>query len=365
MSTIASPTTTDFDQNRCDAFGDRVVGMLNEAALSMMISIGHRTELFDKMATLPPSTVDQIAVETGLEERYVREWLNGLVVAGVIEYTPEHRTYRLPEEHAAYLTRRSTEGNFAVFAQYIPMIGTVEDDIIDCFRNGGGVPYEKFTRFHEVMAEDSGQTVLSSLKEHILPLAPGLQEKLSKGIRVLDVGCGRGRAINLLAELYPDSTFVGVDLSAEAIEYAANEAKKKGLSNVDFLTRDVTDFDQQDSHECYDLVTTFDAVHDQAKPLNVLKGINRALSDDGIYLMQEIHASSEVQNNMDHPVGPLLYTLSTTHCMTVSLAQGGDGLGTMWGQEKAQELLTEAGFRDIAIHQLEHDFQNDYYVIKK
>jgi hypothetical protein len=97
----------------------------------------------------------------------------------------------------------------------------------------------------------------------------------------------------------------------------------------------------------------------------VLKGIFRALKADGIYLMQDIHSSSEVQNNMDHPAGPLLYTLSTTHCMTVSMAQGGEGLGTMWGQEKASELLQEAGFSNIKIHQLEHDFQNDYYVITK
>jgi 2-polyprenyl-3-methyl-5-hydroxy-6-metoxy-1,4-benzoquinol methylase len=354
-----------FDHEKSDSFADRLVNALNEGALCVMLSIGHRTQLFDHLEKLGRVSSAELADGAGLNERYVREWLNALVVSKVIDYHPHDRTYSLPDEHASWLTRGSTEGNISVFAQYIPMMGTVEDDIIDCFRNGGGVPYEKFPRFHEVMAEDSGQTVLASLTEHILPLIPGLEEKLEQGIKVLDVGCGRGRAITLLAELYPHSTFVGVDLSAEAIEYATQEATKKGLGNVDFQIRDVTDFDQQDSHGRYDFITTFDAVHDQAKPLNVLKGINRALTDDGIYLMQDIHGSSEVQNNMDHPVGPLLYTLSTTHCMTVSLAQGGDGLGTMWGQEKAQELLTEAGFTDIVIHQLEHDFQNDYYVIKK
>lgn len=354
-----------FDHEKSDTFAERLVNALNEGALCVMLSIGHRTQLFDHLEKLGRVSSSELADGAGLNERYVREWLNALVVSKVIDYHPHDSSYSLPDEHASWLTRGSTEGNISVFAQYIPMMGTVEDDIIDCFRNGGGVPYEKFPRFHEVMAEDSGQTVLASLTEHILPLIPGLQEKLEQGIKVLDVGCGRGRAITLLAELYPNSTFVGVDLSAEAIEYATREATKKGLSNVDFLIRDVTDFDQQGIHEGYDFITTFDAVHDQAKPLNVLKGINRALTDDGIYLMQDIHGSSEVQNNMDHPVGPLLYTLSTTHCMTVSLAQGGDGLGTMWGQEKAQELLTEAGFTNIVIHQLEHDFQNDYYVIKK
>jgi len=354
-----------FDSDKADGFVDRLVNALNEGALCVMLSIGHRTKLFDNMDGQPPMTSDVLAKRSGLEERYVREWLNALVVSNVIMHQHEEKTYSLPVEHAAWLTRRSTEGNISVFAQYIPMMGTVEDDIIHCFENGGGVPYEKFPRFHEVMAEDSGQTVLSSLQEHILPLAPGLVDKLEKGIRVLDVGCGRGRAINLLADLYPNSHFVGVDLSQEAITYATDEAKSKGLTNISFITKDVTDFDKDNADDQFDLVTTFDAVHDQAKPLNVLKGIFNALKDDGIYLMQDIHASTHVHNNMEHPVGPLLYALSTTHCMTVSLAQGGEGLGTMWGQEKAKELLTEAGFRKIVIHQLEHDFQNDYYVIKK
>ena len=171
--------------------------------------------------------------------------------------------------------------------------------------------------------------------------------------------------MNLLAEIYPNSEFTGVDLSTEAIEYARNEALHKGLTNAHFKVQDVTNLDKHRDKDKYDLITTFDAIHDQAKPLNVLKGINKTLKENGVYLMQDIHGSSEVHNNMEHPVGPLLYSLSTTHCMTVSLAQGGDGLGTMWGQEKAKELLNDAGFRSIQIHQLEHDFQNDYYVIQK
>ena len=115
----------------------------------------------------------------------------------------------------------------AVFAQYVAVMGAVEDDIVECFRQGGGVPYEKFRRFHEVMAEDSGQSVLSSLESHILPLVPGLTDRLAQGIRVLDVGCGSGRIVNRLAELYPRSTFVGMDLSTEAIGFARAEASQK------------------------------------------------------------------------------------------------------------------------------------------
>ena len=354
-----------FSQDKANAFADRLINSLNEGAVCLMTSIGHRTGLFDTLAKRDVGSSTQIAEATGLNERYVREWLNAMTVSKIVDYDPESGCYSLPEEHAAFLTRAATPNNIAVFAQYIPLMGSVEDEIVDCFKHGGGVPYEKFGRFHEVMAEDSGQTVLSSLIEHILPLIPGLNEKLASGIVVMDVGCGRGRALTLLAQQYPNSDFVGIDLSQEAIDYARTEAEKLGLSNLNYLQQDVTTFDVDALDKQFDLITTFDAVHDQAKPLAVLQGIHRALKDDGVYLMQDIHGSSQVENNYEHPIGPLLYTLSTMHCMTVSLAQGGDGLGTMWGQELATALLQQAGFRSIEIHQLEHDFQNDYYIIRK
>jgi 2-polyprenyl-3-methyl-5-hydroxy-6-metoxy-1,4-benzoquinol methylase len=215
------------------------------------------------------------------------------------------------------------------------------------------------------MAEDSGQSVVSSLIELILPSVPGIVKKLEEGIYVLDLGCGRGKALNLLAKTFPKSRFVGYDLSEEAIEYARNEARELKLTNVNFEIKDLTYFNESAPDKKYDFITTFDAVHDQPRPDNLLAGIFNALKDEGTYLMQDISASQEHHQNMEHPVGPLLYTVSTMHCMTVSLAQGGMGLGTMWGREKALEMLDEAGFKNIEIKNFEHDFQNDYYIIKK
>jgi SAM-dependent methyltransferase len=215
------------------------------------------------------------------------------------------------------------------------------------------------------MAEESSQTIVAALEEHILPLVPHLLARLKSGIRVLDVGCGSGRAINLLASLFPSSQFVGYDLSPEAIERARRDARQAGLSNVTFEAKDLTDFHRSGEPESFDFITTFDAVHDQAKPLNVLKGIGRVLASDGTYLMQDISASSWHHENIDHPIGPFLYAISCMHCMTVSLAQGGDGLGAMWGRQKAEELLKKAGFRSIEIHRLAHDIQNDYYIVRK
>ena len=120
----------------------------------------------------------------------------------------------------------------AVFAQYIALLGSVEDDIVECFRNGGGVPYSRFTRFHEVMAEDSGQSVLPALRDHILPLVPGLVERLEAGIDVLDVGCGRGKALIMMAQLFRKSRFIGFDLSPEAIDWGRETAERLGVMRI-------------------------------------------------------------------------------------------------------------------------------------
>jgi ubiquinone/menaquinone biosynthesis C-methylase UbiE len=330
-----------------------------------MAAIGHRVGLFDAMRELPPSTSDEIARHTGLNERYVREWLGAMVTSRVVEVDPDSIRYWLPPEHAAFLTRAAGADNIAVFTQYISLLGSVEDEIVACFKNGGGVPYAKFPRFHDVMAEDSGQSVLSSLESHIVPLVPGLADRLAEGIKMLDVGCGRGRIMNRLAELYPKSRFTGMDLSGEAVLVAWQEAAGKKLRNVEFIVADLSQFDEKAEHEAFDLITTFDAIHDQTKPLNVLKGIYRALTRDGVYLMQDIKGSSQVHKNIDHPLGTFLYTVSCMHCMTVSLAQGGEGLGAMWGEEKTRDYLTRAGFRSIEKRELAHDIQNNWYVVKK
>jgi 2-polyprenyl-3-methyl-5-hydroxy-6-metoxy-1,4-benzoquinol methylase len=354
-----------FDSQKSDAFAGHLLSVLNHGALCLMASIGHRSGLFDAMRDQPGMASDEIAVRAGLNERYVREWLGAMVVAGVVDVDPPTLRFSLPREHAAFLTRAAAANNLAVFAQYIALLGDVEDDIVGCFKEGGGVPYRRFPRFHAVMAEDSGQSVLSSLESHILPLVPDLTNQLARGVRTLDVGCGQGRIMIRLAELFPNSQFVGMDLSQDAIAAAANQASARGLRNIEFVAIDLSDFHEKAEPESFAFITTFDAVHDQAAPLNVLQGINRALRRDGLYLMQDIKGSSHVYNNIAHPMGTFLYTVSCMHCMTVSLAQGGEGLGAMWGEEKTREYLGRAGFRVVEKHELAHDIQNNWYVVRK
>ena len=357
--------TANYDSQKADAFAGRMMRALNDGSLCLMASIGHRTGLFDAMRDQPPMTSPELASRAGLNERYVREWLGAMVTSGVVTVDAQSTHYQLPPEHAAFLTRPAKADNLAVFAQYIPLLGAIEEDILECFTRGGGVPYEKFPRFHAVMAEDSGLSVMSSLESHILPLVPGLVDKFHRGIRMLDVGCGSGRILNRLAELFPASRFVGMDLSEGATAAGRQEASAKGLKNVEFVSADLSDFDRSAEADAYDFVTSFDAIHDQSQPLNVLKGIRRALKPDGVYLMQDIKGSSHVHNNIAHPIGTFLYTVSCLHCMTVSLAQGGEGLGAMWGEEKTREYLQRAGFQSVEKHELAHDIQNNWYVVRK
>ena len=359
------PEEQSVNTTKAPAFAERLLTIFNDGALCLMISIGHRTGLLDAMRGAAPASSTEIAAKAGLNERYVREWLGAMVTGRIVNVDPATKQFSLPPEHAAFLTRAAGADNIGLFTQYIALLGSVEDEIVECFKKGGGVPYAKFPRFHEVMAEDSGQSALSSLETHIVPLIPRLAEKLTNGIQVLDLGCGRGRIINRLAELYPKSRFTGMDLSSEAVLSAWEEAAEKKLRNIEFIVTDLSHFDETAEAESFDLIATFDAIHDQAKPLNVLRGIHRALRSDGIYLMQDIKGSSDIHKNLDHPLGPALYTVSCMHCMTVSLAQNGEGLGAMWGEEKTREYLAKAGFRLVEKNELAHDIQNNWYVVRK
>ena len=320
-------------------FQDYLTDTLNKGTLAIMLSIGHRTRLFDIISSLgKPSTSEEIALQAKLNERYVREWLGAMVVSRVIEYDPAHKTYWLDKEKMNSLTRASDSYNFAASMQWIPILAQVEDDIVNCFEKGGGVQYGSFKRFHEVMAEESAQTVVAGLFDFIIPLVPGLEENLTRGISVLDIGCGSGHAINTMAARFPNSKFVGYDISEEAINKARSDGREIGNKNVSFEVNDVSN--PQAMKTNFDLVVAFDAIHDQRDPASVLKNIAQVINPNGgIFLMQDILGSSFLEKNINHPLGPFLYTISCMHCMTVSLAQNGAGLGAMWGKEKAIEML--------------------------
>lgn len=352
-----------FDKARAKAFMATMVGVINSGALSLMISIGHRTGLFDKMAGQKSFTSLELAQASNLDERYVREWLAAMAAGGVIDLTAgaietEHR-FVLPAEHEKLVTRAGGPLNLAAMTQYVALMGQVEDDVVESFSTGAGVPYSRYPAFQALMAEGSGARFDAALISEMLPLMPGSTAALQAGTTLADVGCGSGKALLMMAEAYPNSTFTGFDFSPDGIAAANAKAQQMELSNVTFVEADAAELTANDE---FDFITSFDAIHDQGRPRDVLAGIRRALRDGGTYLCVEPRSSSSLEENIKDPMAPYLYSISTMHCMSVALVDGGEGLGTAWGAEKAHEYLNDAGFSQVETHEVGADRTNSYFV---
>jgi SAM-dependent methyltransferase len=358
MTTLKESPATDTTEE----FAGRIAAAIDSASLAILLSIGHQTRLFDTLAELPPATSAQIADAAGLDERYVREWLGGVVSGRVVDFHPHTQTYSLPRHRAAVLTHAAGPDNLARVAQFVSLLGEVEQQIIGCFRRGGGLSYAAYPRFHKLMAEMSGEVFDAALIEGILPMADGLPELLRAGADVADIGTGSGHAINVMAQAFPASRFTGIDFSDEGLSAGRAEAERLGLTNATFVAKDVATLELS---ETFDVITVFDAIHDQAHPATVLENIHRALRPGGIFLMVDIKASTQLEDNVGVPLATYLYTVSTMHCMSVSLGLDGEGLGTCWGHQLATSMLADAGFAEVAVREIESDAFNYYYIARK
>ena len=349
----------EFDRAKARAFTQLMVRHLEGAAVTLMLEVGRRVGLFDAMAQMSAVTSAAIADKTGLSERYIREWLGAMVCGGVVEYAAAEHTYRLPREHATALTGSSTR-NLTSMVEMFPLLNRVIPDVAEAFRTGGGVPYSAFQPdFTGLMDRRSRPRYDELLFSAYLGKPEGLTARLESGVRVADVGCGTGHCITLMARRFPKSTFVGYDISESAI--ASAHAAAAGLDNATFVVQDLA---RLESATPFDLITAFDAIHDQADPAGVLRRIRAALHPDGLFLMLDVWASSELAGNVGTPMAPYLYTMSTMHCMSVSLAAGGPGLGTAWGHQTATRMLREAGFTDVQLFE-RVDPANSLYVARR
>jgi SAM-dependent methyltransferase len=342
-----------------DVYAFRVVRTLNSGFTTLMISIGHRTGLFDALGSLPPSTSQQIADAADLNERYVREWLAAMASAHIVDYDAKADTYRLPVEYAAVLTRGCGAANLSTLAQFLPVMAAVEDLAVASFRGGGGIHPEAFARFQEVMGEQRRKCVDESYIDELLSLMPGMRERLERGGDVLDIGCGHGWVLNVMARMFPASRFRGYDSSREAIATARHEALDWEVKNVRFEVGDVAGLAET---AAYDLIMAFDSIHEQSFPRVVLRNVEAALRADGVFLMQDVAGSSHLERNLDNPFAPLLYAVSTIHCLSVSLAENGEALGAMWGEENARHMLYAAGFKRLRFERISTDPLNYYCV---
>ena len=342
-----------------DEVNAQLSGIINGAALTLCLSIGHRTGLLETMAHLPPSRSDEIAAAAGLQERYVREWLNAMTMGRLITFEPCSSTYLLPADVAAAVTAAAGPRNYSFTAQYLSILGAVEDDIVEHFKSGGGVAYDRYPTYQAIRAEKSAAFFDSSLISDVLPLVPGLTDRLRAGVVVADVGCGHGHAICVLAKAFPNSSFIGLDLSTDVIAKARETATQLGLHNASFEAVDIATM-----RGAFDVVMAFDVIHDLAQPRVVLEAIRASLRPDGVFLCADFAGSSSVEDNVALPLAPWFYTVSLMLCMTVSLADGGEGLGNMWGEQRAVEYLSRAGFTVAEPVHLAADPQGVYYVCR-
>ena len=355
------PAARHLDQVRVEVFAQRLLGHFTSSFVTYMVDLGHRTGLFEALHG-EPATSAGLAARSGLQERYVREWLGAVVTAGIASYDATTGEYTLPAENAATLCG-DTEGNIAPLSMLSGLLARHIPSVAQAFQEGGGVPYANYRPdFTDVMDRLGRATFDSLLVDVIVPLAGELSGRLEEGVRVADIGCGTGHSTNVLARAFPASTFVGYDLAEDAVQAARREADEYGLRNVAFRVQDVAHLPATPP---LDAVFAFDAIHDQSDPAGVLARVQDALVPGGTFVMLDIRASSRLENNVGNPVAPMLYGISVLHCLTISLADHGAGLGTAWGHELATRMLADAGFTDTYLYDVPGDPLDVLYVAHK
>lgn len=358
---MTATASAPIDPARIEAFAERLMGVFTDGMVTLMIDLAARTGLLAALGEAP-GTSQQVADRAGLTERYVRECLGALVTSSIVDYDAAADRYSLPTEHAMCLTGGGSL-NLAPMSRAVTLLAHHVPGVATAFRDGGGVPYEAFRpEFTQVMDGLSRGLMDGQLLTGILPITGELQDRLSTGIRVADIGCGTGHTTNVLAQAHPRSTFIGYDLADDAIAAARAEAGALGLANATFQVQDVT---QLPADPPFDAVVAFDTIHDQVDPAGVLARVHAALVPDGRFVMMDTKAASRLEDNIGNPLAPLLYAVSTLHCMTVSLAHGGAGLGTVWGEQLARQMLADAGFVDITVHDVPDDPLDSVYLARR
>lgn len=331
-----------FDRSRAAALA-RQVGTDFGAALAVALAfIGDRLGLFKLMAAGEAMTPAQIAARSGLNERYVREWAATMAAAGYIDYQPADGTFRMAPEQAMVLAREDntyfTGGAFQYAVACYRQIGKLSD----AFRNGGGVPFVDFgPDIVEAIERLFHCGYEAWVADQWIPAVPGLKAQLDAGADAAEVGCGAGQCIVPVAQAFPNSRFAGFDVDATSLERARAKAARAGVGErLDFFQTPAEKIPDADR---FDLIMAFNCIHDMANPRGALAGIRRALRPGGVLMWSEADASDRLEENLT-PIGRTMYGASAMHCMTVSLAQGGEGLGAVIGAGLARELALEAGF---------------------
>jgi len=341
------------DLEKAKTVAQTVIGDVATMLHGALCYIGDRLGLFKAMAAAGPVTAAQLAAQSGQSERYIREWLGSMAAAHYVEYDAASATYSLPPEYAAALADEDSPFFIGSYFQMAQAAVTVAPKVADAFTSGKGVTQAEYPpEFFQAAERNSRTRYEHKLLRKWLPAMPQAVAALQAGGTAADVGCGGGRAAIMIAQAFPTARVTGFDIHAESIERARRNAVTAGVA--DRVTFEVANGTQLPKRG-FDLISTFDVVHDSVDPIGLMRGIKNALSPEGTYLVQEINISGDVKDNI-RPMGKMVYSVSTLYCMTTSLSHGGAGIGAAMGEEKARELATEAGFRKFTRLPVKDDF---------
>jgi 2-polyprenyl-3-methyl-5-hydroxy-6-metoxy-1,4-benzoquinol methylase len=351
------------DPEKLKSYVQQVFGTLGGAMTSSLIYLGDRLDLFEAMTGEGALTSHELAAKTGLHERWLREWLRGLGAAGILEYDGDDRFRLSPEGHAVLVDENHPANGVGFFSQ-LPRQMAIAERLPEAFRTGLGLNYDELGSEGAIGVERGLAPFFRSLLvPALVPRVEGLGDRLKSGVRLADVGCGGGVALLELARAYPESEYHGWDISEYALERARENLRESGLSNVCF--HDARE-DPIPGDASFDVVTTFDCLHDMADPASVIAQIRQAISPDGLWLIADIKAHASYEENVDrNPMAAMMYATSVLVCMSSGLSEpDGLGLGTLGLHPAlARDLVEQAGFTRFEEVDFDHPV-NAFYLVR-
>ena len=358
-----SDTRSRIDREKLQDYLHNVFGTLGGAMTSAMIYLGDRMRLFEAMAGGGPLSSEELAQRTGLSERWLREWLHAMGAADILEYAGDGRFWLTPEGEAVLVDERHPANGAGFFSQ-LPGQMAIAERLPEAFKSGVGLNYDELGADGAVGIERGLAPFFRTMMvPALLPRVDGLVERLEAGAQVADVGCGGGVALIEMARAYPKSQYHGFDISRHALERAAANLRQAGIDNVTFHDASV---DPLPSDARFDVVTTFDCLHDMTDPARVMRQIRAAIRPDGIWLVADIKAGATYEENVErNPMASLMYATSVLVCMSSGLSEAdGLGLGTLGlHPDLARKMAGEAGFPSFETVDLDHP-ANAFYVVR-
>jgi SAM-dependent methyltransferase len=363
-------------------FGGTLTSLLNASATSTALGVASRTGLLAALGAEPRSSAELAALAAGgMTPRWADEILAVLVCGDVVVLgerpvlhpagTVEELKYSLPAD------RKEALDGMGLYFEELPLLNQCAfAEVCDAAATGGSVPPERYSAFGAWMGKLADEKHARQLTQTFLPALDGgsIVATLQRGdAQVVDLGCGEGAAARLIAAAFPAAHVVGVDINAASVAAAQAHPDAAGLANLEFRVGDVSSLctDAPALAGRFDLVLSFDAIHDLPDPSGAMRSARSLLKleSGAVFAMVDIRAGTGLRQNLGHDMGAFLYCVSLMHCMPQGLAcdscgRPGEGLGMMWGRGKAQAMLSEAGFRDVSIVELEFDSFNDVYLCR-